>query len=300
MKDIIPNTFLVGVQKAATTSVYDWISQHPEVCGPVSMKDTPFFIDDSLYVRGQAFLNKVYRGFYNNQKIIINGSAHNIYFEYALERIKQLNPEARIILVLRNPVARAISAYKFAKKRNLEKDDFLTAIEKEGERLNSPDIKVRSETTYVDHGYYYKQIIRLRKYFPPERTLILLYEDVREEPLEVTRTIYNFLGVDPNFIPELRALNKTGETRFVWIKNLIYNDSGIKRFFLKHIFDRIIPYDMKYRIKIFFLNLITSSKPVSGKAQINNSAKAVVLEKFRDDIEKLEKLLNMDLSNWKK
>ena len=76
-----PNVFLIGVQKSATTSLYDWISQHPDVCGPISTKDTPFFIDDKLYNKGFSFLESIYSKYYENQKVIINGSAHTIYFE---------------------------------------------------------------------------------------------------------------------------------------------------------------------------------------------------------------------------
>lgn len=300
MARIQPNLFLIGVQKSATTSVYDWIAQHPQVCGPVSMKDTPFFIDDELYSKGTEFLDGVYQKQYQGQEVIINGSAHNVYFEHAMQRIKAFNPEAKLILILRNPVDRAISAYYFARKRNLEKDELRLAIEKEKERLKSTDLKVLSETTYIDHGLYYKQLKRLYQYFSPEQTMILFYEDIKNRPEEVIRDVYIRLGVDQDFKPEFRSLNKTGQTRFKWIKNLIYNDSRAKKFLLKNLVDKIIPYDLKYRIKIFFLNLITSdSKAPRAGAVVDKETRDYIKHFFEDDISNLELMLEKDLSHWK-
>ena len=298
-KEVIkPNVFLVGVQKSATTSVYDWVAQHPDVCGPVSMKDTPFFIDDQLFKKGYDFLSKIYAPSYSGQRLVINGSAHNIYFEHALERIHKLNTDAKIILVLRNPVDRAISAYNFAVKRNLEKDDFPTAIEKEHERLQSDNIQILSETTYIDHGLYSKQITTLLKYYPQKNIKILLYERVREFPEQVIAELYQFLDIDSDFVPELRKLNVTGETRFRIIKNLIYNNSKTKTFLIKNGLDKLLSYDQKYRLKIFFLKFITKKGKVEQK-KLSLETRKRILEMFLKDIEQLEKITELNLSHWK-
>jgi hypothetical protein len=300
---LTPNTFLIGVQKSATTSLYDWIAQHPDVCGPISTKDTPFFIDDKLYSKGFSFLESIYSKYYENQKVIINGSAHTIYFEKALKRLSNYNPEAKIILVLRNPVERAISAYNFAVKRNLDDKDLLSAIDEEHLRLKSDDVQILSETTCIDHGRYFKQISLLRNYFKEENTLILFYKDVKHNPEQVIKETYSFLNLDPQFNPELKALNKTGTVRFKLIKNLVYNNNPVKKFLLKNVFDVIIPYDLKYRIKISILRLITKKDTKATKEQpknvIDNQTKRYLYKLLEEDINNLEILLNKDLSHWK-
>lgn len=301
MSALIPNVFLIGVQKSATTSIYDWMAQHPDVCGPVSLKDTPFFIDDRLYYKGLEFLQGIYRRDYKGQQVILNGSAHNIYFEKALKRISELNPDAKLILILRDPAERAFSAYNFAVKRNLEKQDFASAIADEGNRIHDPDLKIRSETTYVDHGLYFKQIQRLFTYFKPEQLKVILYEDVREKADKTIEELYEFIGVKTDFTPDFRKLNKTGSVKYAWIKNMVYNDSKWKRFLLRHVIDPLIPYDLKYRAKIFLLNAMTgkSKKNTGVRTGLTPENRKMLNSLFREDIRNLEKLLGRDLSAWK-
>lgn len=300
MAELTPNVFLIGVQKAATTSLYDWLAQHPEVCAPFSMKDTPFFIDDELFAKGGEFLDKIYRNEYSGQPVVLNGSANIIYFEKAIKRIASLNPDARLILVLRNPVERAISAYNFAVKRNMEKESLQKAISLEKSRIREGDLRTLSNNTYVDHGRYYTQITRLRNYFPAKSAHIVFYEDIRNDPLAVVRDVYEFIGVSQDFEPELKQLNKTGEVRFPWVRNALYSQSGIKKALVRHILDPLLPYNIKYKLKIFFLNLVTSQRSNKNEANRDDiEARELIQEALSEEIERLEELLGKDLKSWK-
>ena len=300
MKQLNPNVFLIGAQKAATTSLYDWMAQHPEVCAPFSMKDTPFFIDDTLYNKGLAFLHSVYHPEYKGEAVILNGSANIIYFEKALRRIAALDPGAKLILVLRNPVERAISAFNFARKRNMEPLSLEEAIDAEPERIRKGDLRVLSNNTYLDHGRYFRQIQALHRIFPPEQLLVLFYEDLRNKPEEVIAKTYRFIGVDSAFVPEFKTLNKTGSVRFSWIRNLIYSQNSLKQFMVRNVVDRWLPYDLKYRTKIFFLNLVTKRKTDPGE---NRRTDPKTLKRMKEllseDTKQLEALLEKDLSAWK-
>lgn len=300
MKHLNPNVFLIGAQKAATTSLFDWMAQHPEVCAPFSMKDTPFFIDDTLYNKGLEFLHKVYQTEYQGEPVILNGSANIIYFEKALLRIAALDPGAKLILVLRNPVDRAISAFNFARKRNMEPLTLEEAIDAEPERIKKGDLRVLSNNTYLDHGRYFHQIQRLHSIFPPEQLLVLFYEDLRNKPEAVIEKTYRFIGVDPAFVPEFKTLNKTGAVRFRWIRNLIYSQSRAKQFLVRNVIDRWFPYDLKYRTKIFFLNLVTKRKtdPNENRGTDPKTLKRMK-ELLSEDTKQLEALLEKDLSAWK-
>lgn len=299
MSNLIPNAFLIGAQKSATTSLYDWIGQHPDVCAPFSMKDTPFFIYDALYANKDAFLDEVYRREYKGQRILLNGSVNIIYFEHAIKRMAELNPQARLILALRNPIERAISAYNFAVKRNMEGLSLKQAVEQEQERLEKGDLDMLSNNTYVDHGKYHMQITRLYKYFPKSQVLIFLYEDICTNPLQVIAKAYTFLGLDPSFEPNFRSLNKTGSVRFPWIRNMIYSQSGLKKFLVKNILDKVLPYDRKYRLKIFFLNLITrKTNDFPKNADDLDEARAMIRQRLEPDIKELQVLLGRDLTHW--
>jgi hypothetical protein len=188
---ISPNTFLIGVQKGATTSVYNWLSQHPEICAPVALKDFEYFTRKE-YFTDKNLLNSFYKEVYNYEEIIMQGSVHYIFFEQALKRIKEYCSDAKFILILRNPVDRAISAYHYAVKFNYENLSIEEAFAKEEERLKSDDIRILSELTYKEHGLYYKQIKKFYEYFDENQIEIQLYEDVSKRPEEVTKSIFIF------------------------------------------------------------------------------------------------------------
>ncbi len=298
--DIKANVFLIGAQKSATTSVYDWMAQHPDVCGPTSMKDTPFFIDDTLYSKGYGWLSRVYESAYRGEEIVVNGCAHYMFFDSALQRISEYNPGSRLIVILRNPVDRAFSSYQFARKRNLESKPLLDAIKDESERLKSNNLKVITECTYAHHGLYYRQLTNVFKHFDRDKVLVLLYEQIKKEPLRSIKEVYGFLGVDKDFEPDLRKLNPTGSLRYPLIRDMIYNDSKAKRWFLKNILDPVLPHDRKYRLKIFFLNLITRKGGPAEKETLSPAEAEYLYSFFSEDLENLEKLLSMDLKAWKK
>jgi hypothetical protein len=214
--------------------------------------------------------------------------------------MNELNPKARLILILRHPVDRAISAYNFTVKRNMESETLRNAVKMEAERLLHGNLRTLSNNTYVDHGLYYKQLQRLYMYFDPSQVLILLFEDVKNSPEACMRKIYRFIDIDDQFTPSFKTLNKTGSVRFKWIMNMIYNDSKFKNFLMKNVIDRLVPYDWKYRIKLLFLNLVTRDKKKKEERPVDPVVRQELVQLFLDDIEQLENLLDRDLSAWKK
>ena len=292
-----PNTFLIGVQKAATTSVFNWLGEHPEICAPLAMKDLEFFTRPSFYEeKGVGFLLKHYENCKKYQRIKIQGSVHYIFFEDALKRIKSFNPEAKFILILRQPVERAISGYKYAIKFNYENLSFKDAVEKEAQRIQSEDLRIISECTYVSHGYYAYQIKRFLKYFKKSQLKIILYEDVTDSPEKITKELYKFLGVNPEFKPEFTAYNKTGSLKSKTLQKFFFGDHWIKKTLVRMISSIISEEKMaKLRWKIIHMN--TSNK--EGKHKISKDLIDRLNANFEADITELEQLIDRDLSHWK-
>ena len=292
-----PNTFLIGVQKAATTSVFNWLRQHPEICAPLAMKDLAFFTRPMFYEeKGIDFLLKHYENCKSSQKIKLQGSVHYIFFEDALRRIKSFNPDAKFILILRQPVDRAISGFKYARKFNYENLNFEDAVEKETQRIQSEDLRIISECTYVSHGYYAYQIKRFLKYFEKNQLKILLYEDVKDSPEKITRELYEFLGVDPKFNPEFTAYNKTGSLKSKTIQKILFGDHLIKKILVRMISSIITEEQMaKLRWKLIHIN--TSNK--EDNYEISQDLIDRLSANFEADITELEQLIDRDLSHWK-
>lgn len=185
---IKPNFLIIGAQKAGTTSVYHVLSDHPHVYMS-SVKETRFFLDEKQYKKG---LDKYFTYFKKagNDKLAI-GEASPGYIcggEKTVQRIKSLLPDAKLILTLRNPVERAYSQYWDNRRKLSEFDTFDTAINK---ALNS-----RSERRYIRRGEYMRDVRLYLKYFDREQLLILLFDDLVNNPDLFYKKIFTFLNLE--------------------------------------------------------------------------------------------------------
>jgi hypothetical protein len=297
-KKIMPNTFLIGAQKCATTSIYDWASQHPEICAPISVKDYEYFIREEYY-SDKDLLSSFYNKIYNNEKIIFQGSVHYIYFKEALQRIKDANSEAKFVLILRNPSERAISAYNYAVKFNYENLPIEEAFKIENERIETGDIRTLSELTYKTHGLYFKQIDEFLKIFKRSQLHIMLYEDITENPNKVVKELFKFLEVDESFVPEFRTLNNTGKIKNKWLQKIGFGDSPVRNFIIRKVLRVFLSEDKWARLRFFVIHANTKNTNTNYDSLISSELKKELNDFFRQDIENLEKLLKRDLTTWK-
>lgn len=296
---INPNTFLVGAQKSATSSVYNWIAQHPDVCGPPSLKDYAFFVDDGFYSQGiEMFHNDYIEEGYKDQKIIIQGSVQYMFYQNAIDRLFEFDPDAKLIVVLRNPTERAFSAYKYAKKMTLEPFSFSDALEKE-EKRQQGDKQEKSELTYFSHGLYGKQLSYIFSKFKKSQVLVLFYENVKNNPREVAKKSFQFLGVDDSFIPEFKVLNRTGKVKFPLLQKAVYSQGKFKKYLVAKFVDPILPLSKRIRVKAAFKEWNTRRGKNNTNPEELKSEEKNLKKKFLKDIELTEKLLNKDLSHWK-
>lgn len=298
----LPNTILIGVQKAGTSSLYDWIAQHPEVCGNVAVKDFPFFINNHFYNKGIDHLSNIFDSYYNNEKIVLHGNVQYIFTPLGLKRIQKDIPNPKFILILRNPVDRLFSSFNYFQKMHLEdEDDILVAsIEKRKEREMSDDIAIRHALTYIEHGLYAKQLQKFYKYFKPEQLHVCCFEDLIVNKERVIKDIYRFLEITDNFIPDFKIKNKTGVVRSDVLQSIFFKKNRIRRFIVDFIIDPIIPLhkrtEIKWRIKEWNTDKVSEKK----YEKITYSDKKELLDFFINDIEELETMLNLELKAWKK
>ena len=124
-----------------------------------------------------------------------------MYWESAPYRIWSYNPEMKWILVLRNPVERAFSAWNMEKERGAEPFSFEDAVAKEASRCRRALPLQHRVFSYIDRGFYAHQVRRIFNIFSPARCLILLNEDLKNNHSETMRKVFNFLDVDASFVP---------------------------------------------------------------------------------------------------
>lgn len=284
----LPNFILIGVQKAGTTSLYDWIAQHPDVYGPKGMKDFPFFCNDEYYKNGLKWFSKFFRD-HHGEKIIFHGYVNHIYNNMSAQRIYDYKKDIKLLLILRNPIERAYSAFWYMRKIGIETlKTFEEAIDIEDKR-KSGNYRERNNLTYIDHGFYYKQLINFYKFFSKSQIFIAFFEDIKENRENLIKKIYNFLEVDENFVPLFNVENPSGVPRIGLIQRILS-----KKIAPPYIKD-LIPLDKRILIKDFLMNLNVKKVNYSP---IKLETKRNLINTYRDEILRLEDLLGIDLSGW--
>lgn len=199
----MPNFFVVGAARSGTTSFNRYLSQHPEIY-ITSRKEAHFFAADHFPCVGpgdKAMNQRVIRDEQEyvqlfadvaGEKAIGESSVFYLCFPDAAERIAQAVPDARIIMVLREPVARAYSAYMLLVRDGRETLGFAESLSREEERKQQG---FEPMWWYKELSLYYSQVKRYLEVFGRERVKVLLYEEFFANPGQTLREVFAFLGV---------------------------------------------------------------------------------------------------------
>jgi len=277
----------IGAPRCATTWIYECLREHPEVELLPKDHDNAFFFKEGF---DQETINEYRR--YFKKRDTLKGDFHVYYLstgEQIINKVKNHNFQIKIIVCLRNPIDRAYSQYrhiKFAKNKNWQ--SIKEAMQNIPEKIIEP-------------GFYYKHLKRYFENFPKENLLILLYEqDIKKQPLETIKKIYEFLGVNQKFIPQVAKVK---------INPISFKETAIGRIIHKKITPNMENLFIGRRIKQcnFFKKIYYS---LTGNLSLKKEKKNFQREKedeankelrslYKEDIENLENLIKKDLSHWK-
>lgn len=213
LKRVLPRIFIAGAQKSGTTSLYALLKQHPNILPP-QLKEPFFFGNDDRFERGlSSYLPNfppaiaIHRAEKKTGHACMSFDATTNYLDHPLaaQRIKQLVPEARVIILLRDPVERAFSHYKMAVRNGLESLSFAEALEKENARIQEGENHVhnycRQRLGYRTRGQYAELLPPWLETFDKEHLLVLCAEDFFADTENAFQTILRFLNL-PAFTPE--------------------------------------------------------------------------------------------------
>ena len=239
-----PNLFIVGAPKCGTTFLYHYLRQHPDIYFP-SLKEPHFFGSD-LIRRNKAYnlnLSEYQDLFKTDKKIIGDASTFYIFSKNSAKEIYQFNPDAKIIIILRNLVDLAHSMHsQFVFSGDEIIEDFSKALDMEYDRINGKNIP--KQTTIINKLFYIENILSLPKnislfikYFGYNNIKFILLDEVKNKPKEVYCKILEFLGVDLNVdLPTFKVINKNKTYKSKLIRNFIkkyaLNLGTIRNFFL--------------------------------------------------------------------
>ena len=159
-------------------------------------------------------IDLLHQHFRPSKTTLISGENTPIYCYWppAMQRIRDYNPDIKIVLILRNPIHRAFSHWNMQRKRNLDSRDFLEAVEQE-RQLAVRGLPVPAGHAYIARGLYSQQLARIFQHFPRGQVHVIRFEKWRADPHVTMERVFRFLCVDS--LPHLphRELNKSAYER---------------------------------------------------------------------------------------
>ncbi|NJN24320.1 MAG: sulfotransferase [Acaryochloridaceae cyanobacterium RL_2_7] len=153
-------------------------------------------------------------------------SPQYLYLPDCCDRIYQDLPDAKLIAVLRNPAERAFSAYAYQLTCGYDTEHrFEEALDLEPQRVRE---KWRPVWHYQSLGFYYQQLNRFFQKFPAENIGVFFYDDLSQDAIAFSQSVYAFLGVDASFVPETSVKNVSGQPKNRAMHNLLNRDNPVK------------------------------------------------------------------------
>jgi hypothetical protein len=191
---------IVGAPKAGTTSLIDYLGQHPQIVAH-RQREFIFFASDQAYAMGYERAWNLYFGdAARSARARVGKSVAMMYSRPGLERLRAHNPAVQLVLVLRDPVYRAYSEFWYARRRGWESEQtFEAALDRE---MHAVDQDPTRHNAYLARGRYSPYLDCIYELFPREQVNVLLFEELKEDPLRSCQALYRRLaGVDADFTP---------------------------------------------------------------------------------------------------
>ena len=211
---MLPTCVIIGAQKGGTSSLYEYLVQHPDVGRP-ALKEIQSFTDHAWQPLGW------YRAHFPRAVQAIQACEATPYYLFhpaCPERIRAALPDVKLIVLLRDPVERAYSHYHMNHAvLGYEKLDFASALDREEQRLAGEEEHLVSDPryrsfahkhfSYLARGMYAHQLERWYDHFPREQLLVAASEDLFADPEATLHRIQEWLGLSRHTPPVLKPFN---------------------------------------------------------------------------------------------
>ena len=293
-----PDFFIVGAPKCGTTAMNNYLSEHPEIFIP-NIKEVHFFGRDLDITKGALRDERSYIELFSGattEKRLGEASVWYLYSKTAAEEIYDFNPDAQIVVMLRNPADMLYSQHsQFLYNGNEDIEDFGEALAAEPERKAGKRIP---KSAHLVDGLFYSETVRyaeqIERYFERfgrENVHIILYDDFRADLPGTYRNLLRFLGVQDDFTPEFAVVNPNKRARSALLRNFVQEPpESIKR--LSRVF---FPRSLRQRV---MTGLDRANVRYEARAPLDPELKRELEHRFTPEVEKLEQLLGRELP-WK-
>ena len=310
-----PNFFVVGAPKAGTTSLYHYLDQHPEIymspikepnyfaeeirlvnmCGELQEQTSRDLQALHQYLQGPMSEKRFgglvsdwddYLKLFRNvkaEKAIGEASVSYLWSSTAAENIRLRIPNAKIIMILRNPADRAFSQYLENLANGRIQNSFREQIES---GAACRDKKFRVMHPFLEFGLYHDQVNRFLERFPKKNVRILLYHEYQTQPAKLLMDTCSFLNVDPAFTPDTSRKHLQP-----YVPRSIATSRLLKRYGVWQRVRALIPTALESPLRTV---VFRGRKSI----RMNPEDRQFLVEYYKEDVHKLAGLLGRDLSPW--
>ncbi len=295
----VPDVLMIGAAKSGTTSLYQYLIQHPSVYFPTHKKE-PFYFSfggekptytNSEFVKNIIWKTDEYLDLYKNaspNQILIDGSTSYLYTSAkTIENVKKIYGDTyqniKILCILRHPIERAFSHYTYLVRNGHEHLSFEEAIQ---EQTIQQRKNIRWGYDYLEYGMYYKQ---LQPFFDSFKNMkVYLFEDLKNSQILMS-DIFHFLEI-PNL--EINTQFISNPSGIPKNKTVL---KAIKGNFITQSMRKILPHRLVQKLKITRDQWM---KNILIKQTISPKTWNMLLPHYKNDILSLEKLIHRDLKHW--
>lgn len=292
----MPDFFIVGAPKCGTTAMYEYLRQHPGIFMPFH-KEPMYFGTDLTKRYGKMSEEdylRLFDGAVTGQRVG-EASAWYLYSRTAAEEIAAASPEARIVVMFRDPVDVMHAQHSqmlFSEQEDIV--DFGQALGAEDDRVAGrrlPPGPIRPENLFYRRMVRFaEQLERYLDVFGRNRVHVIIHEDLRADLAGVYRNLLGFLEVDPDFVPDFTPANENKRVRSRWLQRLIWNPP-----LLRH----LIPVLRRFRIAHALRSrLLGMNSRKAARAPMDPDLRAALREELAPEVDRLGRMIGRDLSAW--
>lgn len=285
---------IIGAQKSGTTSLKSYLGQHPAIITHLQTEFS-FFVEGKEYIDG---MDVTFRKYFSDvmpdsPRTIVAKSASMYFNEKSLQRLRASNPDCQLVLLLRNPVERAYSSYLMEVNSgwfDQPWSDISASVQKfkQGE-------KDQMFRLFIELGLYAEHLEKIYRSFPKKQVLILSFDDLKINPVEICKSIFRRMKIDDSFTPETsKRFNPTKRPHAKHLSKLVtwlrFNNNPIKR-----VFKLILPPASFTQLGHWITDSI--SKPHQPES-MDPGLQLLLSDFFKPYNVELEKMTGMNFRHW--
>jgi hypothetical protein len=283
------SVFIAGAQKAATSSLLHYLGQHPHVCIH-DAPEFPYFVSDAFYATGwkhafESSFSSCLQG-----DLLVAKNVGVAVSTVAMQRLREHNPECRVVLVVRNPIDRAYSAYWYLRARGWESSStFEEALRREREGDYETEMQ-RFHCGYVARGLYAVQLAELARLFRHDQIAVVSFDSLKTSVRDTCARLLSGLVPDAEYAMDTAARNRSHSPRSELLARIVYRGKRLRQA------GRMIPPGVRRPLRAYAERFLLKEQ---AYPPMEPETRRMLRSAFSDSNAELARHAGIDVSGWR-